>query len=158
MTSVNRHPPSTGDPLHFAQLMDHAWRAFRELLGELVRPAVAAASGTTLRPSQVRLLSLTPATGMRVTDLAARVGMTKQALGEFVATLQDGGLVEVAVDERDRRVRLVRLTPAGRRLRERVEAAIADTERHWRDQVGEARWATFREVLAEIGDPEADRP
>ena len=115
MTSVNQHPRSlTGDdPLHFAMLMDLAWRAFRELLGELVRPAVVAASGTTLRPSQVRLLSLTPATGMRVTDLAARVGMTKQALGEFVATLQEAGLVEVTVDQRDRRVRLVRPTAAG---------------------------------------------
>jgi DNA-binding MarR family transcriptional regulator len=156
MTSVNRHPPSTGDPLHFAQLMDQAWRAFRELLGELVRPAVvAAASGTTLRPSQVRLLSLTPATGMRVTDLAARVGMTKQALGEFVATLQEAGLVEVTVDQRDRRVRLVRPTAAGRRLQGQVESAIAELERRWRDEVGEQRWATFREVLGEIGQPAA---
>jgi len=156
MTSVNRHPPFTGDPLHFAQLMDHAWRAFRELLGELVRPAVvAAASGTTLRPSQVRLLSLMPATGMRVTDLAARVGMTKQALGEFVATLQEAGLVEVTVDQRDRRVRLVRPTAAGRRLQGQVESAIAELERRWRDEVGEQRWATFREVLGEIGQPAA---
>jgi DNA-binding MarR family transcriptional regulator len=158
MTSVIRHPPSTGDPLHFAQLMDHAWRAFRELLGELVRPAVAAASGTTLRPSQVRLLSLTPATGMRVTDLAARVGMTKQALGEFVATLREAGLVEVTVDQRDRRVRLVRPTAAGRRLQGQVESAIAELERRWRDEVGEQRWATFREVLAQIGGDAAAGP
>jgi DNA-binding MarR family transcriptional regulator len=110
-----------------------------------------------LRPSHLRLLSLTPAAGMRVTDLAARVGMTKQALGEFVAALQQAGLVEVTVDARDRRVRLVRPTAAGRRLQRVLEAAIADTERHWRDQVGEARWAAFREVLTEIGDPEAGR-
>jgi DNA-binding MarR family transcriptional regulator len=66
------------------------------------------------------------------------------------------GLVEVATDERDRRVRLVRPTAAGRRLQRAIESAIADTERHWRARVGEDRWATFREVLAEIGDPEAE--
>ena len=163
MTSVKGRAPAPDQdvPPHFAVLMDAAWRAFRRELGDRMDPEVrrqAAATGTQLRPSQMRLLSLTPLAGMRVTDLAARVGMTKQALGEFVATLQDGGLVEVTVDERDRRVRLVRLTPAGRRLRERIEAAITDTERHWRDQVGDARWATFHGVLAEIGRDPGDGP
>jgi DNA-binding MarR family transcriptional regulator len=163
MTSVNRLSanPDQDLPRHFAVLMDLAWRAFRRQLEERVgehQRRQSAATETQLRPSHMRLLSLTPVAGMRVTDLAARVGMTKQALGEFVASLQRAGLVEVATDERDRRVRLVRPTPAGRRLQRVVESAIADTERHWQARVGEARWATFREVLAEIGDPEADRP
>jgi DNA-binding MarR family transcriptional regulator len=156
MTSVNGRAaaPGAGRPLPFAVLMDGVWRAFRRELGERMDAELrrqAAATGTQLRPSQLRLLSLTPPAGLRLTDLAARAGMTKQALGEFVATLQGAGLVEVTPDERDRRVRLVRPTPAGRRLQGRIEAAIADTERHWRDQVGPARWATFREVLAELG-------
>jgi DNA-binding MarR family transcriptional regulator len=162
MTSVNgRAGPGAGQPLHLAVLMDQVWRAFRRELEERTGAELrrqAAATGIQLRPSQLRLLSLTPPDGMRLTDLAARAGMTKQALGEFVATLQGAGLVEVATGERDRRVRLVRPTPAGRRLQARIEAAIAGTERRWRDRVGEARWAAFREVLAEIGDPGAGRP
>ena len=118
---------------------------------------MATADGSPLRPSHVRLLSLTPTTGMRVTDLAARVGMTKQALGELVATLQGAGLVEVTVDQRDRRVRLVRPTPAGRELQRVVESAMAEIERHWEAQVGPERWATFREVLAEIGTGDTAR-
>ena len=150
MTSVNQHPRSLAadHPLHFAVLMDLAWRAFRRLLDEGVKHRVA---GTELRPSHLRLLSLTPAAGMRVTDLAARAGMTKQALGEFVATLQGAGLLEVTVDERDRRVRLVRPTPAGRELQQVVETAIDEIERRWAAEVGPERWATFREVLAQIG-------
>jgi DNA-binding MarR family transcriptional regulator len=88
---------------------------------------------------------------MRVTDLAARVGMTKQALGEFVTTLQAAGLVEVTVDQRDRRVRRVSPTPSGQELQQVVESAIAGIERQWASQVGPKRWATFREVLTEIG-------
>ena len=66
MTSVNQHPrPLTGDdPLQFAMLMDLAWRAFRRRMDEGIKPRVASPQ---LRPSQLRLLSLTPAGGMRVT-------------------------------------------------------------------------------------------
>jgi len=150
MTSVNQQPQPHGDddPLRFAVLMDLAWRAFRRRLDEGVTPRVV---GLGLRPSHLRLLSLTPTDGMRVTDLAARVGMTKQALGEFVTTLQAAGLVEVTVAQRDRRVRLVRPTPSGQELQQVVESAIAGIERQWASQVGYKRWATFREVLTEIG-------
>jgi DNA-binding MarR family transcriptional regulator len=149
MTSVNRQRPLAGDePLEFAVLMDLAWRAFRRALDEGVAPRVV---DMGLRPSHLRLLSLTPVAGMRLTDLAARVGMTKQALGEFVATLQEAGLVEVTVDVRDRRVRLVRPTPAGQELQRVIESAIGGIERRWAAEVGPERWATFREVLRQIG-------
>ena len=32
-----------------------------------------------------------------------------------------------------------------------IESAIAEIERRWAAEVGPERWATFREVLAEIG-------
>jgi DNA-binding MarR family transcriptional regulator len=162
MTAVNRHPPRPEgeDPQRFALLLDLAWRAWRRQLDERVGPRVLGelAPGTALRPSHVRLLSLTPPAGLRVTDLAARVGMTKQALGEFVTTLEQAGLVEVAVDRRDRRVRLVRPTAAGRRLQRVVESAFAEIERDWRERVGAERWTTFRQVLAQIGGDPDDPP
>ena len=160
MTSVNggRATPEDEDPLRFALELDLAWRAWRRALDERVGPRVLGelTPGTALRPSHLRLLSLTPRAGLRVTDLAARTGMTKQALGEFVAALQEAGLVEVAVDERDRRVRLVRPTPAGRRLQGVIESAFAEIEQGWRERVGPERWAAFREALARIGDDPGD--
>ena len=156
MTSVNgsRTAPAGEDPLGFALHLDLAWRAWRRAIDQRVGPRVLGelAPGVALRRSHLRLLSLTPPAGLRVTDLASRAGMTKQALGEFVAALQEAGLVEVAVDDRDRRVRLVRPTPAGRRLQAVIEAAFAEIERGWRERVGAERWAAFREALATVGD------
>jgi hypothetical protein len=48
--------------------------------------------------AQLRLLSLTPPEGIRVTDLASRLRMTKQALGEFAHALEAKGLLESVGD------------------------------------------------------------
>jgi DNA-binding MarR family transcriptional regulator len=160
MTSVNggRAAPEGEDPMRFALHLDLAWRAWRRAIDERVGPRVLGelAPGAALRRSHMRLLSLTPPAGLRVTDLATRAGMTKQALGELVAALQEAGLVEVAADDRDRRVRLVRPTRAGRRLQGVIESAFAEIEQGWRERVGPERWAAFREALARIGDDPGD--
>jgi DNA-binding MarR family transcriptional regulator len=160
MTSVNggRAAPVGDDPLGFALHLDLAWRAWRREIDQRVGPRVLGelAPGAALRRSHLRLLSLTPPAGLRVTDLAGRAGMTKQALGEFVAALQEAGLVEVAVDSRDRRVRLVRPTPAGRRLQQVIESAFAEIEQGWRERVGPGQWAVFREALTRIGEDARD--
>ena len=155
MTSVNENVEPS-----FVLLMEMAWRAFRSTLEREFRPRVNRELGphaSDLRTSHLRLLSLTPDEGMRVTDLAVRATMTKQALGEFVATLQRAGLVEVATGDRDRRVRVVRPTAEGRHLRQVLQAALDDIERRWRAQVGPQRWVAFREVLAEVGSFGLDR-
>ena len=160
MTSVNggQAAPEGEDPMRFALHLDLAWRAWRRAIDERVGPRVLGelAPGAALRRSHMRLLSLTPPAGLRVTDLATRAGMTKQALGELVAALQEAGLVEVAADDRDRRVRLVRPTRAGRRLQGVIESAFAEIEQGWRERVGHKRWAAFREALARIGDDPGD--
>lgn len=160
MTSVNggQAAPEGEDPMRFALHLDLAWRAWRRAIDERVGPRVLGelAPGAALRRSHMRLLSLTPPAGLRVTDLATRAGMTKQALGELVAALQEAGLVEVAADDRDRRVRLVRPTRAGRRLQGVIESAFAEIEQGWRERVGPERWAAFREALARIGDDPGD--
>ncbi|WP_155375095.1 MarR family winged helix-turn-helix transcriptional regulator [Catellatospora vulcania] len=103
-----------------------------------------------LRGSHLRLLSMTPAEGLRPTDLAARVGMTKQSLGEFVATMQQAGFLHVDPDPADRRARIVRPTAKGLRLQARILEILAETERRWRDEVGAREWAAFHRVLRHI--------
>ncbi len=150
---------SDGRPDHALAVMGDAISAFnRDVAARMQQPEMrrSAALARGLRTSQLRLLSLTPAEGMRVTDLAERVGMTKQALGEFANTLEAAGLLESVRDPADRRVRILRPTARGRRAVEQVEAVIADVEAAWRDRMGAARWEQLRTLLAEAFQPAAE--
>lgn len=100
-----------------------------------------------LRSSQLRLLSLTPADGLRVTDLAERLGMTKQALGEFATALEDRGLLESVRDPADRRVRILRPTQRGLLAARQATDVIAEVEVRWRERLGAERWDLLRELL-----------
>src|SRR4051812_33205392 len=65
------------------------------------------------RASHRRALSMIGPDGVRISDLATRAGMTKQAAGELVDGLERDGLARSERDPHDGRVRLVRRTPLG---------------------------------------------
>jgi DNA-binding MarR family transcriptional regulator len=157
MTAVNGPMPD-----HLLALAGDVLQRFRDDMAEqMQQPAMRrrAAVARGLRSSQIRLLSMTPAAGMRVTDLAERVGMSKQALGEFANELETRGLMESVRDPADRRVRIVRPTALGRRAVTQAEAVIAAVEQQWRERLGEQRWTELRALLREaatIGRPADD--
>jgi DNA-binding MarR family transcriptional regulator len=69
--------------------------------------------------------------GTRLTVLAARAGMTHQAISEVVIELERRGYVERVEDPTDRRARLVHLTDDGRTLVRSALDEIAAIERKW---------------------------
>jgi DNA-binding MarR family transcriptional regulator len=73
--------------------------------------------------------------GTRLTVLAARAGLSHQAVGQVVTELERRGFVERVRDEGDGRARLVRLTEEGRRMVRVGLGEIAAIERKWT-----ARW------------------
>ena len=87
MTSVKAHSgtgavPAAGEP-HVAILIG--------ALMEEIRDTFAAEDWDGLRQSHFRLLSNVPRDGIRITDLGERLGMTKQASGQFVTSLVGTG-------------------------------------------------------------------
>lgn len=72
--------------------------------------------------------------GLTVSELLHLLDITKQSLGRVLTDLQDGGLVEQKIGERDRRQRCLFLTPAGKTfegelfdlLRQRMAEAYAE--------------------------------
>jgi DNA-binding MarR family transcriptional regulator len=103
-----------------------------------------------LRISHIRVLSHVPPEGISITDLAQRVGMTKQGCGQFVTQLVHTGHLEVTSDVTDRRVRVAQRTGAGDDVVATAQRRIEEIERAWAAQVGERRYATFRAVLREL--------
>lgn len=147
MSSVNGD--DVPEPGNIGQLL---WAAMQRARAEGM--AALAADTDVLGPltaSHARLLDRLPSTGARVTDLAAHTRITKQALGQLVAQLADRGYVELVADGRDRRAKIIRCTPRGEQARRAIRGAAAALEEQWRSEVGDARYAVFREVLAELG-------
>ncbi len=68
---------------------------------------------TRLQPSHQVVLASIGTRGCRLTDLARRAGMTKQAMGQIVDDLQRLGYVERTPDPADGRAKIVRFTSAG---------------------------------------------
>jgi DNA-binding MarR family transcriptional regulator len=76
--------------------------------------------------------------GTRLTELAARAGMTHQSMGELVSALVDLGYLERVPDPVDRRARLVVLTPRGRRAVRLARAEVADIDATWVERLRRA--------------------
>ncbi len=106
-----------------------------------------------LRMSHVRVLSAVPPDGINVTELARHAGMTKQGCGQFVTYLSGTGHVSTAPDPADGRVRLVHRSVTGDRVMDRVYAALDRIEREFAAEVGPRRFATFKQVMAELSQP-----
>jgi DNA-binding MarR family transcriptional regulator len=69
--------------------------------------------GPALRPAHTSLLPHITFEGVRLTELAHKLGVTKQAVSQLVATMADMGVVEYAPDPSDARAKLVRFTAKG---------------------------------------------
>lgn len=121
----------------------------RRLL-EIIRLSLAETDWHGLRPSHFRLLGSVTPHGMTITELSKSLSMTKQAVGQFVTQLEEGGHLVVRTDETDRRRRIVLRTSSGDETVAAVDAHLSLLERRWAQQVGAERYANFRAVLTEI--------
>ena len=95
-----------------ASLLQELFRLAR-LLDEAAVARVARAGAPALRTSHTALLPHLDLEGTRLVDLAARVGVSKQAVGQLVDDLEAMGVVERVPDPEDGRARRVRFTRQG---------------------------------------------
>jgi DNA-binding MarR family transcriptional regulator len=79
----------------------------------LARVAAAAPAGPRVRPAHTALFPHLDFDGIRLTDLAAKVGVTKQAVGQLVDDLVALGMVERVSDPDDNRAKRIRFSRRG---------------------------------------------
>lgn len=123
--------------------------AFRALDAQ-VDAALEARGAKDLSPRHATAILLIDKKGVRLTDLAERAGITKQAMMQVVNDLEGMGHVKRSPDPKDARAKIVALTAKGQK--ERIEAgkAVASAEQKIRRKLGVATYDALRETLAAI--------
>lgn len=129
------------------------------LLDERALERIRAVPGAPpIRPAHTRLFPHLSVEGIRGTAVAARLGISKQAVSALVADLEGWGLVEQVPDPDDGRARLIRWTAHGIDAIQHGLGVLATLENTARAQVDPAQWAGFEAVLDALIDALSDGP
>jgi DNA-binding MarR family transcriptional regulator len=128
---------------HFGRLLGHAMRRFDARVLDLMAHNVDVplalsnlAARAQVSAAHIHITRHLELNGSRLTDLAERAGMSKQAMGDLVDQCEAWGLVTRAPDPRDARARLVQFTAAGLAWLQAFKDAVAQAEREFRAEVG----------------------
>jgi DNA-binding MarR family transcriptional regulator len=130
----------------------HVMLALGNLMAES-REYLLAEAGSELRPSHHRVIGHVPPEGITVTELAERVGMTKQGIGQFVQQLTDSGHLRTTAHPQDKRLRIIRRTSKGDASVRQLSAVLAKLEERWAKRVGRGPYRQFRDLLDQLAEP-----
>lgn len=145
-SSRKKEPQAPNPPLLGPLLLRCA-----RLLDEIAQAEINRQGGERLaHPAVMRLLPHLSATGIRATELARRVDVSKQAIGQTLRGLVERGLVEVVPDPTDGRAQLVRLTKASARAFAHGNTVLAFFEHELRGKVGDAVMDDLVKALTSI--------
>jgi DNA-binding MarR family transcriptional regulator len=128
-----------------AQLAEVKGAISDELYAQLAEVGYA-----NIRPAHGCVFGHIDEDGARLTALAERAGLTKQAVGEAVADLERLGYVERVPDPNDGRAKIIRLTDRGVAAAAAAAEIFADIERRFAAEVGDKRFKEFRETLRRL--------
>jgi DNA-binding MarR family transcriptional regulator len=103
-----------------------------------------------VRPAHSAVIRNLPEAGARVTDLAARAGITKQSMSYLVDHLVDHGYLRIGKDPGDARALQVRFTAKGRRLAGELVNRSNELEAKAATRLGADVMASLRERLVAL--------
>jgi DNA-binding MarR family transcriptional regulator len=137
-------------------LLAHTTRHFQV---ELYRRLADAGLGG-LRVPHTHVSAYIEADGSRLTDLARKARMTVPAMLELVDDLEGLGYAERRPDPRDRRAKLIVMTPKGWDSMRMGQRIIRELEDEYAQAVGASRFrdflATFQALLDHLSSDDED--
>jgi DNA-binding MarR family transcriptional regulator len=113
---------------------------------------MAAAGLPEIRPAHTAIFQLLPPEGGRATELAERIGTSKQAVGYLIDYLELHGYLERVVDPRDGRAFIVRRTEKGWRVNQTARRLVEEIQSEWAERIGSDRMDELRRLLSELID------
>jgi DNA-binding MarR family transcriptional regulator len=129
------------------RLLNNAVRRFEVRVLELM----SASGHDETRIAHVSLTRNLDVEGTRLTELARRASMSKQAMGELVDQCAELGLVDRVADPSDGRARIVIFTPAGLTWLDDFRDAVDVAEQEMRAELGKATMDAILRGLAVYG-------
>jgi DNA-binding MarR family transcriptional regulator len=103
-----------------------------------------------VRAEHLAVLQYPGPDGERPSTLAARAGMSRQAINHLLSQLESGGYLERRADPQNRNARVIHLRPRGQRLMDHIRTTVAALEREWANDLGEQRLEQLRATVAEL--------
>jgi DNA-binding MarR family transcriptional regulator len=88
--------------------------------------------------------------GARPSELAARLGMSKQALNYLLGELERLGYLERRPDPKDGRSKRIVLASRGASAVPVIRAAVTEVEQEWARELGTRRFAQLRALLVDL--------
>ncbi|MFI1724230.1 MarR family winged helix-turn-helix transcriptional regulator [Streptomyces sp. NPDC020489] len=119
-------------------------------LTQRINDGVVARGFSGVRPMHGFAFARLAPDGATVTELAAHLGVTKQAASQLVDELVRKGYVERRPHPVDARARLVVLTEQGWACTRAAEEAAAEAVRAWVDVIGEGEVRGLRDRLTRL--------
>jgi len=138
-------------PEQHAPLLRLLGLATRQMATDL-NDKLVEAGVTGHRDSWNNVMPHIPPAGIRLTELAARAGMTKQAMAELVAEIEHRGYLRRTTDPADRRAKIIEFTDQGWATVHRALAALAELEAEIAGRLGEPEVSQLRSTLLQILD------
>jgi DNA-binding MarR family transcriptional regulator len=132
---------------NIGRLLNNAVRRFEARVLELMNEQGHAET----RIAQLSLTRNLDVEGTRLTELARRASMSKQAMGELVDQCTELGLVDRVADPSDGRARIVKFTRAGLTWLNALRDAIDIAEREMRAELGKTTMDTILKGLSAYG-------
>jgi DNA-binding MarR family transcriptional regulator len=91
--------------------------------------------------------------GLRPSELAERLRMSKQAVNYQLGELERLGYIERVRDPDDGRSRRIALTERGETMAHTIREAVAEMEQQWSRKLGEKQFAQLRALLVKLNEP-----
>jgi DNA-binding MarR family transcriptional regulator len=101
-------------------------------------------------PAHLIVLRYPGPDGRRPSEIAARSGMSKQALNYLLGQLEQLGYLTREPDPDDQRSKRVHLTDRGHGAIQTMRATVAATEQEWTEQLGRADVERLRAILTRL--------
>jgi DNA-binding MarR family transcriptional regulator len=134
--TVDEGPPYVGALLR--QCLEHV-RARMEA-------DLKSAGFTDLQPAHLAVFSFPPPDGVRPSDLARRIRMSRQATNHIIGQLEALGYLERRAERKGER-RRIHLTPRTWRMVKVVHVTLLEIQAEWAAEIGPARFGEFMTTL-----------